>query len=208
MSTVTRVLPLTGFLFFFGVGVVWRSWLQYRRHGHSGIVLFRSGDRGQKLRESLFVLFLSAIAGQAVAFAVATGSLSRLYVLAPPSGAGWLAAGDILLFGGVAFMVMAQLHLGASWRIGIEEGASPGLVSVGLYRFCRNPIFLGMFLCMAGFAVLMPTWLSVAILLGTIIGVRRQVLEEEAYLLRTYGESYRAYARSVGRFLPGVGSLR
>jgi protein-S-isoprenylcysteine O-methyltransferase Ste14 len=33
-------------------------------------------------------------------------------------------------------------------------------------------------------------------------------LAEEAYLARVYGDAYRAYARRVGRFLPGIGLLR
>ena len=45
-------------------------------------------------------------------------------------------------------------------------------------------------------------------LVGAFIGIRQQVLAEEAYLLRTHGDAYRAYARRVGRFLPGVGKLR
>jgi protein-S-isoprenylcysteine O-methyltransferase Ste14 len=105
-------------------------------------------------------------------------------------------------------MVMAQLHLGGSWQIGIEEGTGPGLVTGGVFCFCRNPIFLGMSLSIAGLAVLLPIWLSVAVLLGSLVCVRSQVLEEEAYLLRAYGDEYRAYARRVGRFLPGKGGLR
>jgi protein-S-isoprenylcysteine O-methyltransferase Ste14 len=205
---VTRVLPLAGFLFIFMVGFVWRSWLQYRRHGHAGIILFRSGSRGQRLRDALFVLLLLLVAVQATAFAMATRSFSGLYVFTPPTAGRWVSIGSLLLFGGTGFMVMAQLHLGSSWRIGIDEESSPGLVTGGVYRFCRNPIFLGMFLSIAGLTVLLPTWLSAAVLLGTLICVRSQVLEEEAYLLRAYGEEYRAYARRVGRFLPGVGGLR
>lgn len=208
MSMLTRVLPLAGFLLFFAIGVVWRSWLQYRRHGHAGIILFRSGGWRQALRDAMVVLLLLMDAAQAVLFAMAPRSLSGCYLLAPPSGRGWIAIGSLLLFGGTAFMVMAQLHLGASWRIGIEEGSSPGLVTGGVYRFCRNPIFLGMFLSMAGLAILIPTWLSAAMLLVILICVRGQVIEEEAYLLRTYGEEYRSFARRVGRFLPGVGALQ
>ena len=103
---------------------------------------------------------------------------------------------------------MAQLDLGASWRIGIEEGTSPGLVTTGLYRFCRNPIFLAILITLTGYTLLLPTRLSLALLLGTFLGVRQQVLVEEAYLLRSYGDSYREYARRVGRFLPGIGRLQ
>ena len=42
----------------------------------------------------------------------------------------------------------------------------------------------------------------------TAAGFRFQVAEEEAYLVRTYGDSFRAYAARVGRFLPGLGTLR
>lgn len=116
--------------------------------------------------------------------------------------------GALLLFGGIALLIAAQLDLGASWRIGIEEGASPGLVTGGLYRFCRNPIFLALIVIVAGYALLLPTRLSLILLVGAYIGVRQQASAEEAYLMRTYGDSYRAYARRVGRFLPGLGRLR
>ncbi|MBI4636567.1 MAG: isoprenylcysteine carboxylmethyltransferase family protein [Candidatus Rokubacteria bacterium] len=105
-------------------------------------------------------------------------------------------------------LVKAQFDLGASWRIGIEEGASPGLVTSGLYRFCRNPIFLAIVVTLTGYTLLVLTRLSVILLLGAFIGIRQQVLAEERYLLRTYGDAYRRYARHVGRFLPGVGMLR
>lgn len=116
--------------------------------------------------------------------------------------------GAVLLFGGIVLLVIAQLDLGASWRIGIEEGASPGLVTSGLYRFCRNPIFLAIVVTLTGYTLLVLTRLSVILLLGAFIGIRQQVLAEEPYLLRTYGDAYRQYARHVGRFLPGVGMLR
>lgn len=145
------------------------------------------------------------MAAQAAAAALVPDAMAGLYLL--PGGAGAQAAGAVFLFGGTALMVLAQLHLGASWRVGIDAGARPGLVTGGLYRFCRNPIFLSMFLALAGLAVLLPTWFSAAALVGAVVGVRAQVLEEEAYLAAAYGAAYRGYARRVGRFLPGLGRL-
>jgi protein-S-isoprenylcysteine O-methyltransferase Ste14 len=65
-----------------------------------------------------------------------------------------------------------------------------------------------MLITIAGYALLIPTPLSLAMLVGAFIGIRRQVLAEEEYLIRTYGDAFRAYARRVGRFLPGIGRLR
>jgi len=100
-----------------------------------------------------------------------------------------------------------MLDLGASWRIGIEERARPGLITGGLYRFSRNPIFLALIAVLAGYTLLLPTMLSALILVGACIAIRQQIAEEESYLLRAYGEQYREYARRVGRLLPGIGKL-
>jgi protein-S-isoprenylcysteine O-methyltransferase Ste14 len=119
----------------------------------------------------------------------------------------WETSGAALLLIGLALLVTAQLQLGASWRIGVDESARPGLVTTGLYRFCRNPIFLALLLTWTGYTLLLPTTLSLCLLIGGLIGVRQQVLLEEAYLMRTYGDAYSEYARQVGRFMPGIGKL-
>jgi protein-S-isoprenylcysteine O-methyltransferase Ste14 len=156
----------------------------------------------------VFVVLVLVVIGQAVAAAGWPESLSNLHAIYQPVAEISQVTGAVLLFGGIVLLVIAQLRLGASWRIGIEEGASPGLVTGGFYRFCRNPIFLAIIITLTGYTLLLPTWLSLVMLLGAFIGTRRQAVMEEAYLLRTYGEAYRAYARRVGRFLPGVGRLR
>jgi protein-S-isoprenylcysteine O-methyltransferase Ste14 len=148
------------------------------------------------------------LVSQAIAAAGWPASLSPIGVFSQPEARLWQVTGAVVLFGGLGLLIMAQLHLGASWRIGIEEGTSPGLVTGGLYRFCRNPIFLAILITLTGYTVLVPTRLSLALLLGAFLGIRQQILTEEAYLLRTYGDGYRAYARRIGRFLPGIGRLR
>jgi protein-S-isoprenylcysteine O-methyltransferase Ste14 len=191
--------PLAGIVLFLGVGIGWRSWLQARRYGSSGFLLFQSGRPSQHVRDALGVVLGAGLLGQALVAALAPY---------PTPSAGQRAIGVTLLFGGVVFLVTSQLNLGASWRIGIEEGARPGLVTDGIYAFCRNPIYLAMLITITGYGLLIPTRLSLAMLVGAFIGIRRQVFAEEAYLIRTYGDAFRAYASRVGRFLPGVGRLR
>ncbi len=105
-------------------------------------------------------------------------------------------------------MVRAQLDLGAAWRIGVDRGTSPGLVTRGLYALSRNPIYVGMLIGLLGFTLMIPTPLSLITLAGSAIGIRQQVLGEEIFLRRTYGAEYLAYAHRVGRFLPWTGRLR
>ena len=206
---ICRILPLIGVVLFLGVGLGGRAWLHARRYGACGIVLFRGSRRGQDVRDSLLVLLLLLLTGQALLAAGFPAWLPRpAFGMSPATAVVLCRAGAALLSGGLALLLVAQLNLGASWRIGIEEAARPGLVTGGLYRFCRNPIFLFMLVMFVGYALLLPTWLSAGMLVGAFVGVRQQVIAEEAYLSRVYGDQYRAYAGRVGRFLPWVGRLR
>ncbi len=201
---VTSFLPLIGIAVFAAIVFCWRPWLQFRRYGSSGILLFRSGNRRQDLRDSLAVLLFVLLLGQAIVAAARPQSLSPLAVDHPGL---WQVSGAALLLGGLVLLVTAQLHLAASWRVGIEEGARSGLITGGLYRFCRNPIYLAILVILTGYTLLLPTRLSLALLLGAYVGMRQQISAEEAYLLRAYGEAFRDYARRVGRFLPRIGRI-
>jgi len=205
---VASALPLIAVLAFYGLGFGWRTWVQLRRYGSSGIVLFRSGRPGQHLREALFVVLAVALLAEAALAAVAPRRLPGLVPLAPATAAVLRATGTVMVLGATALMLAAQLDLGASWRVGIDEGARPGLVTGGLYRYSRNPIYVAMLAALLGFALLLPSWISLGLLIGAGLGIRRHVRDEEAYLARTYGEEYRRYAARVGRFVPGVGRLR
>ncbi len=205
---VASALPLIAVLAFYGLGFGWRTWVQLRRYGSSGIVLFRSGRPGQHLREALFVVLAVALLAEAALAAVAPRRLPGLVPLAPASAAVLRATGTVMVLGATALMLAAQLDLGASWRVGIDQGARPGLVTGGLYRYSRNPIYVAMLAALLGFALLLPSCISLALLIGAGLGIRRHVRDEEAYLARTYGEEYRRYAARVGRFVPGVGRLR
>jgi protein-S-isoprenylcysteine O-methyltransferase Ste14 len=203
-----RTLPLVGVLLFIAIAFGWRPWLQRRRYGTSGLLLFRSQERTQIIRDSLAVVWLALLVGQAAAVALLPEWLPSRVLWAGLTGDLQRTAGAVLLFGGLVLLVTAQLDLGASWRIGIEEGARPGLVTTGLYRFCRNPIYLAFAIVMLGYTMLLPTLLSLIMLIATYGGFRQQTLREEEYLMRTYGEAYRDYTSRVGRFWPGVGKRR
>jgi protein-S-isoprenylcysteine O-methyltransferase Ste14 len=99
--------------------------------------------------------------------------------------------------------------MGSSWRIGVDQGERTDLVTRGLFRWSRNPIFLGMLMFWSGIAVMVPTLLTVAAAVIAFVGIEIQVRGvEEPYLLRNHGEAYREYASKTGRLLRGVGKLR
>jgi protein-S-isoprenylcysteine O-methyltransferase Ste14 len=114
-----------------------------------------------------------------------------------------------ILTGAGVLTTRAQLDLGRSWRIGVDESERTELMTEGSFGVVRNPIFSGMGLAVVGAGLAVPTpasWLAaVALLTGVELQVRAV---EEPYLLRTHGVAYREYGRRTGRFAPGIGRLR
>jgi protein-S-isoprenylcysteine O-methyltransferase Ste14 len=205
MTMVLRFLPLAGILSVFFIGVVARALLQRMRYGVWGIV--RSGLRepAQFARAgglSLVFVLLGAQAFRA-AFYFVDGGLERW--LAPAAVLILSVIGAVVLVGGLALLATAQWQMGASWRIGIDENAKPGLVISGLFRLSRNPIYLALLVITTGYVALLPTPWSLLLWCAAYLMVRLQIAAEESYLRSSYGEAYEAYARRVGRLLPRFG---
>lgn len=76
------------------------------------------------------------------------------------------------------------------------------LATGGLYRFSRNPIYVGFALIYLGFAVAMDSPAALALLIPCLIVVDRLVIaREERYLEGRFGDAYRAYRNEVRRWL-------
>ncbi|PHR54479.1 MAG: isoprenylcysteine carboxyl methyltransferase [Robiginitomaculum sp.] len=76
------------------------------------------------------------------------------------------------------------------------------LLTAGPYRFSRNPMYAGMALLYGGVCLQLGSGLALALILPLILLINRYVIAgEEAYLTRTFGETYQAYQGKVRRWL-------
>ncbi|HYG96063.1 MAG TPA: isoprenylcysteine carboxylmethyltransferase family protein, partial [Solirubrobacterales bacterium] len=117
--------------------------------------------------------------------------------------------GTILALLGIAATLYAQLAMGTSWRIGVDPGERTALVTSGPFALVRNPIFSAMLPTALGLALLVPSWVAIAGLVGLAVALELQVrVVEEPYLLQVHGRDYAEYSAGVGRFIPGIGRLR
>jgi protein-S-isoprenylcysteine O-methyltransferase Ste14 len=194
---------LASLLAFAGSAFGGRTAVQVRRHGDTGWRLGRPASGAEAAVHAALAASAVALAAAPVA-ALASGAdrggpASRVPAL----------AGAALAVGGTAVTLVAQAQMGASWRIGVDPAERTDLVSGGLYRSVRNPIFTGMVLFAAGQALLVPGRLAVVgagLLVGAVEAQVRYV--EEPVLLATHADAYRRWASATGRFVPAVGRLR
>lgn len=88
-----------------------------------------------------------------------------------------------------------------SWRAGIPDKDRTELVTGGIYRFSRNPAFLGFDLMYIGVLLLYCNPLTAAFSLFAMVMLHLQILQEEKYLAATFGEAYLTYKKRVFRYL-------
>ena len=202
------LLALVGDILLALIIFVWRPWVQLKRHGVWGVLMFKSFSLGQTFRDILTVLMFVSLYLQALVFSfvpqygfwfLPSESLMQSTVMH--------ALGAVILIAGLVLLPATQLHLGVAWRVGIDPKARLGLVTDGYYQLCRNPIFLAILAVLIGSAVLIPTLISLIIVVATYFWFRMQAADEEVYLLRVYGDEYRNYASRVGRFTRFTGRL-
>lgn len=109
--------------------------------------------------------------------------------------------GVLLLLISLAWIVFAQAQMGASWRIGVDESQKTDLVTTGVFRFSRNPIYLGMATTLIGLFSLLPTSTTLSLLVGGIVTIHLQILLEEQDLRRKHGQAFTDYIKKVRRWI-------
>ena len=113
----------------------------------------------------------------------------------------WLKiAGLVLLIISFLWTSVAQYQMSKSWRIGIDYEEKTDLISHGLFKYSRNPIFLGVLISYLGTFLVIPNILSFSILLVTFVTIQTQVRLEEEYLESAQGQEYVDYKSKVGRW--------
>lgn len=84
----------------------------------------------------------------------------------------------------------------------MKPDSSSSLVVSGIYRFTRNPMYLGFLLGLLGWAIFLANALAFFLLPAFIVYMNRfQIEPEEKALARLFGEQFVAYRSRVRRWL-------
>ena len=104
------------------------------------------------------------------------------------------------LSGDLIFLI-SVLSMKDSWRAGIPDKDRTELVTNGIYRYSRNPAFLGFDLQYVCVLLMYCNLLTAAFTVFAIAILHCQILQEERYLTAAFGEEYLEYQRRVFRYL-------
>lgn len=98
------------------------------------------------------------------------------------------------------WIIVAQVQMSNSWRVGIDHSAKTELKTNGLFSVSRNPVFLGMLITLAGVFFLLPNAITLLVFVSSTLLFQVQVRLEEEYLAKTHCENYLNYCKKAGRW--------
>ncbi len=173
-------------------GIYFAKMLSQKRRGIQTRQIGRRKEKSIRTVELLMsVATLGAPAAQLLSIALGWSRLP----------AGTRLAGFCIGLLGDAIFLLSVLCMRDSWRAGIPDRDKTELVTTGIYRFSRNPAFLGFDLMYIGVLLMYANFLTLAFSAFAIVMLHLQILQEERYLASTFGAPYREYCRRVFRYL-------
>lgn len=115
-------------------------------------------------------------------------------------GLRWLAA--LLGIACLAGTIKCWVRMGDDWRMAVSEGERQPLITDGLFRRVRHPIYalsILLMLCTVAVVPTVPVMAVAAVHIGLMLVKARN---EERHMLATLGEPYARYMAATGRFMP------
>ena len=187
-------------LVFLGVAVFWRTYRVWRITGVNALRKVPTGG----LPKIISTYFQLSFVGAAVVSVLALLPAEQRQFLAPLAWAehstienlGW-----VILIAIVGIVVVAQIQMGAAWRISIDHEQTQLLQTSGIFQYSRNPIFVSMRGLFLGAFLVMPNAFTLLIWVVGDLLIQLQVQLEEDYLHKTFGTDYAAYQQQVRRWL-------
>lgn len=138
------------------------------------------------------------------------GIVPMIYVLADEPGSADYVPSPLLfvlgLLAAAGSLVMFRLThkaLGQMWSVSLQLKENHRLVTTGVYRYLRHPMYTAFWLMAVAQALLLPNWIAgPAGLLGFGFLFFSRIGPEERMMEEAFGEEYRAYRRGTRRIIP------
>jgi protein-S-isoprenylcysteine O-methyltransferase Ste14 len=123
----------------------------------------------------------------------------------------WTIDGDAVRWTGVALLVVGSIL--RLWPVFVLGRRFSGLVAIqrdhqlvttGIYRFVRNPSYLGLLVGSLGWALIFRSSIGILIAALFLIPLMARIRSEERLLSEHFGAEYESYRARTWRLIPGV----
>ncbi|RIX76324.1 protein-S-isoprenylcysteine O-methyltransferase [Acidovorax cavernicola] len=168
----------------------------FQRHGASGAKAHSRADA----RDRLLIVIVGLCQMGLPALLLLTPWLDAANYTRPEALT-WV--GTVVMAGALWLFWRSHADLGASWSVTLELNQDHRLVTQGVYRRIRHPMYASFFAMAIGQALLLSNWIAggAALLAISLLYIVRTP-NEERMMLESFGDEYRDYMRRTGGILP------
>lgn len=200
MQLLIQLFSVVFFIIYMLAAFVWPSIRTYRQTGINPVT-FGNSDSAHDFAGRLFKITILLVPVTIVCYCISGNVYPLLLPVHYLETPALQLTGMIICLFSLAWTVIARAQMRHSWRIGIDTKNATALVTEGLFRYSRNPVFLGMLLTVLGFFMMLPNAVTLIIVVAGYILIQVQIRLEEAFLLAQHGNSYAVYKSNVKRLL-------
>jgi protein-S-isoprenylcysteine O-methyltransferase Ste14 len=200
MNEILRIFLPTYFIVYFGIAFVAKSVIVAKRIGKNPLVLPKD-DSAYGLIGSYFKLTMIFMLIYVLVFAFIPTLYGNFLPIQQLETSTIKYVGLGLLAFALIWTIIAQGHMKNSWRIGIDTETKTELITTGLFRHSRNPIFFGMIISLVGLFLTTPNALTGLFLILGYVLIQIQIRLEEEFLTGQHGQKYTDYKQNVRRLI-------
>jgi protein-S-isoprenylcysteine O-methyltransferase Ste14 len=199
IDNIFEVIFLVGFV----VGSVIRKVYTFRCRGNkNGDLLRRVCDTAGKYKSLVDIILISA-AGVGMV-------LPLFYLFSPwldfanydlPGWLGWI--GTAVFAGAILLLWKSHVDLGRNWSAILQIRREHSLITDGIYRHIRHPMYAAHLLWAIAQGLLLENWLAGWVFLVIFVPMYLvRVPKEEKMMLEQFGQEYRQHISRTGRMIP------
>ncbi len=161
---------------------------------------FRKGQR--PVGRQRYLLPLIIVVGLSLIAFLPYADRRGLLTFESAGGLRWLGLGLYAAGNTLAFAAVRTLGKQYSGYVTLQDGHQ--LVTTGLYRVIRHPIYLRALLVVIGLPLLFRSWLFLVMLPLGAVFVAARIRAEEKLLEEQFGAEFEAYRKRTWRLLPYI----
>ena len=122
-----------------------------------------------------------------------------------PLRAGPLVAGVLCYLVGLWLFYRSHTDLDTNWSITLEMHDGHRLITQGVYRAVRHPMYSALVLYSVGQALVIPNWVAgLSNLVAFVVLLALRLGPEERMMAQHFGDDYAAYSARTKRLVPRV----
>jgi len=158
------------------------------------------GEENKYVRRQHVLVILVLLFGAAVLFFLPLADRRSIGVMLVGEEVRWLG---LFLFGlGLATISRARVTLGRMYSLEVTIQKSHQLITTGLYRYIRHPIYSGVIIQALGFSLVFRSWIGLAAMIPVVAFFLLRIKDEEAVLQSEFGSEWEAYCERSWRLIP------